>query len=175
LSKPRQDAREGLRRALYFEAVRAIDHHQATQRVLVVDDNQGDFILLREAFRSAAPEIVLDHAASASAALRCIEQAPIPDLVLIDLGLQGLDGKALLKHVRRGRRRIPAVVLTGSTRKLDREECLRLGAAHYAVKPSFFGGYLALADSIARYLRHRSTGSSDDAPTPSIGSVIVNA
>ncbi|MBA2482392.1 MAG: response regulator [Planctomycetes bacterium] len=140
------------------------------RHVLVVDDNVGDFVLLREAFRSMASEVVLHHVPDAPSALAFLEHpgpdAPLPNLVLIDLGLPPPGGKAILQHLHRSHIRIPAVVLTGSTRRVDRDDCLHLGAVHYAVKPSYFGDYLALVEFMSRYLRHREANHPHDTPTP---------
>jgi DNA-binding response OmpR family regulator len=98
--------------------------------------------------------------------------ATLPHLALIDLGLPPPGGKAVLQHLRHHHGRIPVVVLTGSTRRVDRDECLRLGAVHYAVKPSYFGDYLALVSFVSRFLRHHAVDHPHDTPTP-MGSALI--
>ncbi|MBA3708311.1 MAG: response regulator [Planctomycetes bacterium] len=153
---------------------------QPRRNVLVVDDNQGDFILLREAFATTSEPVDLHHVPDAQSAIRYLDRqdpyaaAASPNLVLIDLGLPPPGGKAVLQHLRKVHRQIPAVVLTGSTRRLDRDECMHLGAVHYAVKPCYFGDYLALVGFMTTYMRHRGSDHPHDTPTPR-GSAILQA
>ena len=140
--------------------------------VLVIDDGPGDVELLREAFRTAAPDIDLRSVSDGVAALRYLGRegefadAPIPHLAIVDLGLPRLDGRAVLQFLRRQTKRIPAVVLSGSSRRLDRDESLRLGAVHYAVKPIYFGDYLLLVEFIVGYLRRPANDHPNSTPTP---------
>ena len=61
----------------------------------------------------------------------------IPDLAIVDIGLQGGTGHDLLKYLRSHpeTEKIPVVMLTASTDTLDRAISLRLGADRYLIKP----------------------------------------
>ena len=56
------------------------------------------------------------------------------DLVLLDLGLPGLDGEEVLARLRRDSS-LPVIVLTGRTEEAERVRVLNLGADDYVVKP----------------------------------------
>ena len=56
------------------------------------------------------------------------------DLVLLDLGLPGLDGEEVLTRLRRDSA-LPVIVLTGRSEEAERVRVLNLGADDYVVKP----------------------------------------
>jgi two-component system response regulator TctD len=145
--------------------------------VVVAEDSAGDAVLLREALRSRAPTVRLERVGDGLTALRRLARtgefavSDPADLLVLDLGLPHLDGRAVLARLRIAGGRTPVVVLTGSQRRVDRAECERLGAVHYALKPSYFGEWLRVADLIAAELR-RAAAEREDTPTP-LGSAVV--
>ncbi|MBL4784207.1 MAG: response regulator [Cohaesibacteraceae bacterium] len=60
-----------------------------------------------------------------------------PDLVVIDLGMPGMDGFALLEEMKQDEylRSIPVIVLSGTERTSDVRRCYDLGASGFMVKP----------------------------------------
>ncbi len=58
-----------------------------------------------------------------------------PDVVLTDLRLPTVDGLEVLRHARRGARKIPVVLFTAYTSHASRHEALEGGAAVYLPKP----------------------------------------
>ena len=67
--------------------------------------------------------------------LRVITRAK-PDLIVLDIGMPGLDGKSVMRIVRNMGAEAPTVIfLTAQTGEDAREEGLRLGAADYITKP----------------------------------------
>lgn len=65
-----------------------------------------------------------------------------PDLVLLDLNMPGIDGRAVLEKVKSDPETcsIPIVVLTTSNDSKDIEHCYRIGASTYIQKPVSFEG-----------------------------------
>jgi two-component system response regulator AdeR len=61
-------------------------------------------------------------------------RAAAPDLVLLDLGLPGIDGRDVLRTVR-GDSDVPVVILTARAEEADELDSLGLGADDYLVKP----------------------------------------
>ncbi|HTR27379.1 MAG TPA: response regulator transcription factor [Terriglobales bacterium] len=72
------------------------------------------------------------------------------DLVILDLGLPGLDGLSLLKSLRQQKRSLPVIILTARSRVEDRVQCLDSGADDYLVKPFSFLELAARARALLR-------------------------
>lgn len=102
-------------------------------RVLVVEDHAP----LREhivAVLSAA-HMQVDEAADGRMALHLALQEP-PDVMVLDLGLPGLDGLRLCREVRqRADRQVPVLMLTARDGLPDKLEGFAAGADDYLVKP----------------------------------------
>ncbi|SES11731.1 DNA-binding response regulator, OmpR family, contains REC and winged-helix (wHTH) domain [Pedococcus cremeus] len=103
------------------------------QRVLVVDDEPGIRKVLRAYLEREG--FAVDEAADGPSALTRFEDgAPAPDLVLLDIGLPGVDG---LEVLRRLRTTSDAYVLLVTARadEVDRLVGLGVGADDYITKP----------------------------------------
>jgi len=101
------------------------------RHILIVDD---DGLLRRSLVLSLEKAgYRATTAASAEEALGCVEVEP-PDLVLLDIGLPGIDGLDALRLLRR-RLDAPVIFLTARRRELDEVLGLELGADDYVTKP----------------------------------------
>ncbi|MFQ5398356.1 MAG: response regulator transcription factor [Anaerolineae bacterium] len=101
------------------------------ERILLVDDDallrrSLAFSLEREGYR-------VNTAATAEDALACTRQER-PDLVLLDIGLPGMDGLQALRYLQQGNH-TPVIFLTARRRELDEVLGLELGAEDYITKP----------------------------------------
>ncbi len=69
-------------------------------------------------------------------------EARLPDLMLLDLNMAGIDGREVLKIVKSDEnlKRIPVVILTTSVDSHDVDQCYVLGANTYIQKPVSFEG-----------------------------------
>jgi CheY-like chemotaxis protein len=116
---------------------------QSAIEILLIEDNPADIRLTQEAFREARLHNtvhVVQDGVSAMAFIRQAapyQQAPRPDLILLDLNLPKKDGREVLREIKADphTRLIPVVVLTTSD---DEEDVLRsydLHANAYLVKP----------------------------------------
>ncbi len=72
-----------------------------------------------------------------------------PDVVVLDVGLPGLDGFAVLRAIRE-RSQVPVLMLTARDSVDDRIGGLRLGADDYLVKPFHFGELVARIQAVLR-------------------------
>lgn len=99
--------------------------------ILLVDDDQ----LLRRslAFSLEAAGFRASTAATAEDAITRI-QTEVPDIVLLDIGLPGMDGLQALRYFRDDAG-IPVIFLTARDRQLDEVMGLELGADDYITKP----------------------------------------
>lgn len=98
--------------------------------------------------------------ASAEEALERLEQQS-PDLIVTDIGLPGMDGMALLRHVRQQRLdldAVPFIILTAFADHMDVSMGKRAGADDYLVKPVDYDLLLATIEShlrtVERLQRH---------------------
>lgn len=105
-----------------------------TKRILVVDDHPVNLKLACDVMEHEG--YVVDRAAAADAALACLERR-LPDLILLDLGMPGMDGLALTRHLRAQERtrKVPVVALTAFAMKRDEEKALEAGCDAYISKP----------------------------------------
>jgi len=97
-----------------------------------------DYALVREGLRHALqalgdPVEVLE-ARDAEEALRVIAREAQLDLVLLDIGLPGMDGFIALDEMRKGIGNVPIVVLSASTEQRDISAALNMGAMGYISK-----------------------------------------
>ena len=99
--------------------------------ILVVDDEARIAQLARDYLEHAGFAVVV--AGDGPAALTAVRQRR-PDLVVLDLGLPGLDGLDVTRELRRGST-IPIVMLTARDDELDKLLGLELGADDYLTKP----------------------------------------
>src|SRR6476646_5288386 len=101
------------------------------QTILVVDDEPKIATLARDYLEHAGFTVVT--AGDGPAALTTVRQRR-PDLVVLDLGLPGLDGLDVTRELRRDSS-IPIVMLTARDDELDKLLGLELGADDYVTKP----------------------------------------
>ncbi len=91
-----------------------------TCRILVVEDNPADIVLLREAFQNSGLRFELITASDGDRALKMLfEEDPpqrSPDLILLDLNLPKVNGHAVLQRIKSDPRTetIPAIVMSSS-------------------------------------------------------------
>lgn len=100
-------------------------------KVLVVDDEMKIARLVRDYLTEAGFEVSL---ASSGPAAVAAARSDGPDLVVLDLGLPGMDGYEVTRAIR-GRSAIPIIMLTARSEETDRIVGLELGADDYVVKP----------------------------------------
>jgi CheY-like chemotaxis protein len=79
-----------------------------------------------------------------------IAQANLPDLVLLDLMLPGLDGFEVLSHLRAEPRttKVPVVILSAKSHPTDRQMAIKAGADAYMIKPHSHTGLLEVIRSL---------------------------
>lgn len=103
-------------------------------KILVVDD----YALVREGLRHSLQALGEDvevlEARDAEEALRLVALDPVLDLVLLDIGLPGMDGFLALDEMRRGLQSVPIVVLSASADQRDISSALNMGAMGYIPK-----------------------------------------
>jgi two-component system alkaline phosphatase synthesis response regulator PhoP len=99
--------------------------------ILVVDDELKITRLLRDYLQQAGFRVVT--ATDGPAALT-VARAERPDMIVLDLGLPGLDGLDVTRTLRKSSD-VPIIMLTARAEEADRIVGLELGADDYLVKP----------------------------------------
>lgn len=129
--------------------------------ILLVDDD----VLLRRslAFNLEQTGYRVSTAANAEDAL-ALTQQDRPDLVLLDIGLPGMDGLEALHHFQ-GRMDVPIIFLTARRRELDQVLGLELGTDDYVTKPFDLDVLLARIKAVLRR-SERATVPAALEPTP---------
>jgi CheY-like chemotaxis protein len=124
--------------------------------ILLVEDNEGDARLAKEAMRDSKLRNTLHHVGDGEEAMEFLYQrgkhadAPRPDLVLLDLNLPRKDGRAVLEEVKTDEnlKRIPVVILTTSSDEQDILRSYNLHANCYITKPIDLNQFLKVVRSI---------------------------
>ncbi len=102
-----------------------------SRTILLVDD---DALMRRSlAFHLEQAGYQVHTAANAEDAILFVRNSP-PDLVMLDIGLPGIDGLDALREIK-SQRNLPVIFLTGRRRELDEVLGLELGADDYITKP----------------------------------------
>jgi len=139
------------------------------KHILVVDDDalmrrSLSLSLEQAGFRSTT-------AASAEDALALLRQ-DIPDLILLDIGLPGMDGLEALKQLQKTHN-IPVIFVTARRRELDAILALEMGGDDYVTKP--FNMDLLLAHIKAVLRRTQESSSEPPSPEPvTVGDLIID-
>ena len=127
-------------------------------KVLLVEDDEGDVLLTREAFEEFLHNRldVVNDGDSALAYLRSqppYQDRPCPDLVLLDLNLPGRDGRDVLSEIKSDESlaHIPVVVLTTSSADEDILRSYQLHANAFVTKPVDLDGFIAAIRQIDHF------------------------
>ena len=118
-------------------------------RVLIVEDNLLNMELATDVLEAAGYEVRQAWTAEDGLAAA---RADGPDVVLMDLGLPGMDGLAATRLLKEdaATRDLPVIALTAHAMSGDRERALEAGCDAYVSKPI---DTRTLAETIGRYVR----------------------
>jgi two-component system sensor histidine kinase/response regulator len=118
------------------------------KRVCIVEDNPDNRLLLRAILEDLYE---LQEYEAGEPALEGMRQT-LPDVVLLDISLPGLDGLEILKRLRAdpGLARLPVIALTAHAMSGDREKYISAGFNDYVSKPIV--DETVLLEAIARLL-----------------------
>lgn len=117
-------------------------------KVLLAEDDPTISEPLARALRREGYEVFI--AADGRAALAEAIREPVPDLLVLDLGLPLLDGLDVCRSVRDAGVSIPVLMLTARTDEIDTVVGLDAGADDYVTKPFRLGELLARVRALLR-------------------------
>jgi DNA-binding response OmpR family regulator len=124
------------------------------QTILVVDDEQQIAQIARDYLQHAGYSVITAGHGSDAIALAHERH---PDLVVLDLGLPGLDGLEVARRLRR-ESSIPIIMLTARVEESDRLAGLELGADDYITKPFSPRELVARVRAVLRRVEPGSAG-----------------
>ena len=127
--------------------------------VLLVEDDPGDTLMIREAFEHNKVRNTLSCVTDGVEAMRFLHRegeyadAPRPDLVLLDLNLPRKDGREVLGEIKGDERlsTIPVVILTTSQAEEDVLRSYKLHANAYVTKPVDFDRFIEVVRQIDEF------------------------
>ncbi len=128
------------------------------KRVLLVEDNPDDAALVLRFLKKGAVPCELDVAPGGEAALEALRAASqrehgLPDVVLVDLKMPGMDGIVLVQRIRADERlrQLPIVVFTSSNEPKDIADAYKAGASSFVRKPIESGEFAGTVQKMAEY------------------------
>jgi CheY-like chemotaxis protein len=127
--------------------------------ILLVEDNPADVDLTRASLEESRVLSNLHVTTDGVEAMDFLHQrngfedAPQPDLVLLDLNLPRKDGREVLKECKEDERlrRIPIVVLTSSKAESDVARAYNLHANSYVEKPVDLDGFIDILQGLEAF------------------------
>ncbi|MDY6910470.1 MAG: response regulator [Thermodesulfobacteriota bacterium] len=102
-------------------------------KVLMVDDEEDFVKALAE--RMKMRDLDSNVALNGEEALQLLQEDQVPDVMVLDLKMPGIDGMEVLRRVRQAYPQVQVIILTGHGTERDEEEAKRLGAFAYLQKP----------------------------------------
>jgi CheY-like chemotaxis protein len=127
--------------------------------ILLVDDNEDDVFLTREAFEAARLRVHLRHVDNGEKCMQFLRKqapyvdAPTPDLILLDMHMPVMDGHEVLSEIVKDSslRHLPVVVLTTSYEAEDIQKMYGLRCSSYITKPVDFDNFVEAIGKLAGY------------------------
>lgn len=124
--------------------------------VLLVEDNPGDVRLTQEAFKDGRLLVNISVVVDGVEAMEFLhrrgsfENAPRPELILLDLNLPRKSGREVLSEIKADPelRRVPVIVMTTSKAEQDIHRAYNLNANCYIAKPVELDEFLKVVRSI---------------------------
>jgi two-component system KDP operon response regulator KdpE len=138
---------------------------EVAMRIVVADDDRQILGALRIVLTARGYDVVV--AADGKQALdRVIDGHP--DLVVLDLGMPGLDGLQVIEAIR-GWSTVPILVISGRTDSAEKVEALDLGADDYVTKPFQIDELLARIRALGRRMP-----AGEEQPSVAFADVVVD-
>ncbi len=123
--------------------------------ILIAEDDPDDALMLKDAFSEIGQKQVT-FLSNGKLLLQFIKELEIvnqlPKLVLVDLNMPLIDGRTVIKQLKKNKNtgHIPLVVLSTTRNKDDIDEVMQLGADEFFTKPSSFNDLVEITRLITK-------------------------
>ena len=122
--------------------------------IAIVDDDADDRYLVEDTFLRAGYDGAFRQFENGPQFLEYLHKTPTPDLpgiLFLDLNMPVIDGKQVLKEVKRNDRvsQIPVIVFTTAISDLEKRLCFQMGASAYVTKPAALADMLEMVKGIS--------------------------
>jgi len=125
-------------------------------RIAVLEDNFPDLVMIRQSLRESGLDSEIDSFADGEEALAFIQApaSPVPDLMILDINVPGVEGPSVLNAVRASPRwsHVAVFIFSASRAPADIARATALGADRYLVKPMDLAGFEQFARDIKEWL-----------------------
>ena len=118
--------------------------------ILLVEDNEGDIVLTREALKEAKMSNEISVARDGEEALAFLKAGPLPDLILLDINLPRMNGLELLEAIKGSPKLkvIPVIMLTTSIAERDIVDSFAKKANCFISKPVDLVSFMEVVKTI---------------------------
>jgi DNA-binding response OmpR family regulator len=122
--------------------------------ILLVEDNAGDAVLIRQILADASIPVNLHIVRDGEQALTMLSDADFqPALIILDLNIPRISGSVLLERWKA--QKTPVVVFSSSLSDAERARVMALGAREFVQKPTDFEAFSeAVCGIIERWAGH---------------------
>ena len=139
-----------------------METNQNSLNIFMVDDDADDCLLLMEGLKESQIDLDLRHVPDGDALMDYLqrqskfidpEHGQRPLIILLDLNMQGKDGRDVLIEIKSipELKHIPVVVYTSSTDEEDVRRCYALGANSYIIKPAGWDQLIHMIKNLFSY------------------------
>lgn len=133
-------------------------------RLLIIEDNSADVLLLRQALAQSNLQTditVFNNGTDALAYIRRLENedgSKQPDAILLDMNLPGIGGEEILNAIRKSLRlaSVPLAVLSSTFSAREKSRMLQLGLTNYLTKPADLDEFLRIGTFVKDMLGGKS-------------------
>jgi CheY-like chemotaxis protein len=142
-----------------YEAVADSSKKEKSFSILMIDDDEEDFLLVEKALETKQLKVDLFWAQDGDEAMNFLfrrgaySNAPAPELILLDLNMPGKSGFEVLKDIKGNEelRKIPVVILTSSRDRKNVSRVYNAGANSFMLKPMSFDELANAMESLCQY------------------------
>ena len=126
-------------------------------KILLVEDNEGDIVLTSEAFEESSCKVNIQVARNGKEAINILfdqnEDTQLPDLILLDINLPLLNGHEVLKKIKENEKtkHIPVIILTTSSAISDINLTYENYANSFITKPADINDFFETINVLCNY------------------------